>query len=88
MEFGYNNAQNISNNYMLFELNYSYHLYGSYKKNIDPYFRSKSAKKLLTKLQKLMLVCYENLHHTKSFKNEPTIKAQSLKAMFLVTKFG
>ena len=49
-EFAYNNAKNASIGHMLFELNYSYHPHISYKKNIDPYSRSKSAEEFLTEL--------------------------------------
>ena len=34
-EFAYNNAKNTSIGHMPFKLNYSYHLYISYKKEVD-----------------------------------------------------
>lgn len=46
-----------------FELNSDYHLWISYKKDIDLCFRSKIVNKLLAKLRKLMIVCCENLYH-------------------------
>ena len=60
-KFAYNNAKNASTGHTPFELNYGYHLWMPYEKNIDLRSKSKSAK-LLAKLQKLMTVCHENLH--------------------------
>ena len=34
-EFAYNNVKNININYTLFELNYGYHFYVSFKDNIN-----------------------------------------------------
>ena len=62
-EFAYNNTKNANTDNILCKLNYGYHLCVSYNENIDPYFLLKLVKKLLSKLQKLMLICYENLHH-------------------------
>lgn len=45
-KFAYNNAKNININHTLFELNYGYYPYVFYKKDIDPYFKSKSVNKL------------------------------------------
>ena len=50
VEFAYNNTKNASTGHMPFGLNYGYYHHMSYKKDIDPCFRSKLAKKLLTKL--------------------------------------
>ncbi len=62
-EFAYNNTQNVSTGFTLFELNCGYHSSILYKKDIDLYFKLKSANKLLTKLQKLMTLYRENLHY-------------------------
>ena len=56
VEFVYNNAKNINIGYIFFERNYEYHLYVSYEKNLNLYSKLKSAKKLFSKLQKLMTV--------------------------------
>ena len=56
-EFAYNNGKNASTGYTLFELNYRYHPYISYKKDLDPRSKSKIAEKLSFKLQNLMAVC-------------------------------
>ncbi len=34
-EFAYNNAKNISTGHALFEYNYSYHSWASYKEHVD-----------------------------------------------------
>ena len=48
---------------MIFELNYGYHPSVFFEKNTNPCFQSKTADKLLTKLQELMTVCWKNLYH-------------------------
>ena len=63
-EFAYNNAKNPSNGHTPFKLNCRYHSWVFYKVNIDPLSNSKLADKLSAKLQELMTVCQENLHHT------------------------
>ena len=62
-EFAYNNAKNASTGHRLFELNCGYHLWISYKEDINPRSQSKSADKLSVELRELMIVCRENLHH-------------------------
>ena len=62
-EFAYNNAKNASTGHTSFELNYGYHLWISYKKDVNLYSKSKSANKLLAELKELMIVCRENLYH-------------------------
>ena len=62
-EFAYNNAKNASSGYMSFELNCGYHPRMSYKEDVDPRSKFKSADELLAELKELMIVCQENLHH-------------------------
>ena len=62
-EFVYNNAKNASTGHTPFELNCGYHPQMSYEKNVDPRSQSKSTDKLSAELRKLMIVCWENLHH-------------------------
>ena len=62
-EFAYNNARNASTGHTLFELNCDYHPYISYKEDIDPHSKSKSADDLASKLRELMAVCRKNLQH-------------------------
>ena len=49
-KFAYNNAKNASTGHTSFELNCGYHLRMSYKDDVDPRFKSKSADKLSTEL--------------------------------------
>ena len=63
-EFAYNNAKNVSTDYTLFELNCGFHLKVSYKKDVDPCSRSKTADQLATELQTLISVCRKNLQYT------------------------
>lgn len=56
VKFAYSNTKNISIDYMLFELNYSYHFYTSYKKHINLNIKPKSVEKPLTKFKKLITI--------------------------------
>ena len=62
-EFAYNNAKNASIGHTPFELNCRYHPWVSYKKDLDLCSNSKTAEELSSKLQNLMAVCQQNLHH-------------------------
>ena len=63
MEFAYNNAKNASTGHISFELNCGYHLCVSYKKDLDPRSKSKTAEELSFELQNFMAVCQQNLYH-------------------------
>ena len=62
-EFAYNNAKNTSTNHILFKLNYKYHPRVSYKKDLGLRSKLKTMEELSSKLQNLMAVCQQNLHH-------------------------
>ena len=62
-EFTYNNAKIASTGHTSFKLNCGYYSWVSYKEDINPYSKSKSADELLAKLQELMTVCQENIYH-------------------------
>ena len=62
-EFAYNNTKNPITGYILFKLNYRYHLYVSYEKDFNPCLKSKTAKELSFKLWDLMAACQQNLHY-------------------------
>ena len=62
-EFAHNNAKNPSIGHTPFELNYGYHSWISYEKEVDPGSKSKSADALSAEPRKLMIVCRKNLHH-------------------------
>ena len=69
-EFVYNNAKNVSTGHTPFELNCGYHPRMSYKENIDPRSQSKSAEELSAELRKLMIICWENLHHAQELQKQ------------------
>ncbi len=60
-EFAYNNAKNASTGHTPFELNYGYHPRVSFKEDVDPRSRSRSANELAEELRELMEVCRQNL---------------------------
>ena len=62
-EFAYNNAKNASTGHTLFKLNCGYHPCVSYKEDLDPRSKSKTAEKLSFELQNFMAVYQQNLHH-------------------------
>ena len=66
-EFTYNNAKNVSFGHTFFVLNCGYHPQISYKNNINPCSKSKSADKLSTELRELIIIYRENLHHAQKF---------------------
>ena len=62
-EFAYNNAKNTSTGFIPFELNCGYHPWVSYKEDLDPHSKLRTAEELFFELQELMTVCQQNLHH-------------------------
>ncbi len=62
-EFAYNNAKNVSLDHTPFELNCGYFPRVSFKEDVDPRSRSRSAYELTEELRKLMEVCCQNLLH-------------------------
>ena len=69
-EFAYNNAKNTSTSHTLFELNCGYHSRVLFKENVDLWFKSMLADKLLSKLQKLMNVYCKNLFRTQKLQKQ------------------
>ncbi len=62
-DFVYNNVKNASTNYTPFKLNCGYHSRVSFKEDVDPLSKSRSANKLAEELRELIKVCYQNLVH-------------------------
>ncbi len=62
-EFAYNNTKNASTGHTPFKLNCGYHLRVSFKEDVDPRSRSRSANELAEELRELMEVCCQNLFH-------------------------
>ena len=87
-EFVYNNVKNLSNGHTPFELNCSYHFCVFFEENTNPCSQLKSADELLAEHEIWWLFARRTSTTLKSFKSELTIKASSLGAMHLVTKFG
>ena len=61
--FAYNNAKNASTSFTLFELNCGYHPRVSYKEDLDPRSKLKTAEELSSELRNLMAASQQNLHH-------------------------
>ena len=79
-KFAYNNAKNASTGFTLFELNCGYHPRVSYKEDLDPRSKSKTAEELSSKLRKLMTVCQQNLHYAQKLQkrgHNKEVKPQS-----------
>ena len=70
VEFVYNNAKNASTGYTSLELNCGYHLYKSYKKDINFCSKSKLADNLASNLREFMAVCWENLQHAQNLQKQ------------------
>ncbi len=62
-EFAYNNAKNASTGHTPFKLNCDYHPRISFKEDVDPRLRSRSANELAEELRELIEVCCQNLLH-------------------------
>ena len=79
-EFAYNNAKNASTGFTPFELNCGYHPRVSYKEDLDPRSKSKTAEKLSSDLRNLMAACQQNLHHVQKLQkraHNKSVKPQS-----------
>ena len=66
-KFAYNNAKNASIGYTPFEFSCRYHPRVSYKENLNLRSKSRTAKEPSSKLQELITVCQQNLHHAQKF---------------------
>ncbi len=69
-EFAYNNAKNASTDHTPFELNCSYHPKVSFKEDVDPRSRSRSANKLAEELRELIEICCQNLLYAKELQKK------------------
>ncbi len=87
-EFAYNNAKNASTGHTPFELNCGYHPKVSFKENVDPRSRSRSANELVEELRELMEVCCQNLSRHRSYRKEPMTRELRAKAMLRARKSG
>lgn len=62
VKFTIKNTKNTSTSYISFDLNCSYYFCISYKENIDPHSKLKSADKFLVELQEFIAICYQKLY--------------------------
>ena len=62
-EFAYNNAKNASTGFTPFELNCGYHLWVSYKEDLDPHSQLKTAEELSSKFQNLIAAYKQNFYY-------------------------
>ena len=69
-KFAYNNIKNISISHMVFKPNCGYYSRVLYKVDIDFQSKSKAPDKLWAKLRKLMIICWENLHHAQELQTQ------------------
>ena len=69
-EFAYNNAKNASTGFTPFELNCGYHPRVSYKEDLDPPSKSRTAEELSSKLRELITVCQQKLHHAQELQKQ------------------
>ncbi len=69
-EFAYTNAKNASTGHTSFELNCGYHPIVSFKEDVDPRLRSRSANELAKELRELMKVCYQNRFYTQELQKK------------------
>ena len=79
-EFAYNNAKNASINFTPFELNCGYHPWVSYKEDLYPHSKSRTAEEISSELQELINVCQQNLHHAQELQkraHNKRVKPQS-----------
>ena len=74
-EFTYNNIKNASIGHTPFKLNCGYNPCISFGQDIDPCSQSKIADELLAKLQKVITIPRENLHHTQELQKQPHNKS-------------
>ena len=81
-EFAYKNAKNASTGYTPFELNCGYYSRVSYEEEeiLDPRSKSKTAEKLSSELQELMIISNRTSTTHMSFRSKPTTKVSSPEA--------
>ena len=80
VESAYNNAKYTSTGYILFELNYRYHPYVSYKEDIDARSTSKQANELTKQFRNLMVAYRKNLQHAQKLQKQAHDKGFKLKS--------
>ena len=87
IEFAYNNTKTIIMEYTSFMLNGGYHLFVTYKKNVNLRSRSKEINELTKELRNLMAICKKHLQYTKKLQKQVHNKKLSVEAILLVKTF-
>lgn len=64
IKFIYNNANNISNNDIIFKLNCKYQFSILYKHDIDVYLKFRILNKLIANLKKVLTIYKKNFYYT------------------------
>ena len=70
MDFVYNNVKNASISYIFFKINYKYHPYIFYKKNLNLRSKLKTTKELSFKLQNLIAIYQPNFYHAQKLQKQ------------------
>lgn len=86
-KFTHNNAKNISTSHISYKSNCCYHSKILYKDNVNPCSLSKTADKLSTEVQKIIIVCQKNFCHAQKLQKKFMTKTLSYEAMCSKTKF-
>ena len=85
-KFAYNNAKCASTGYPSFMLNYRYHSRISYKEDVDPRSKSKTADELTKKLRNLMTAYRKNLQYAQELQKRAYNKGAKPKSYDLGEK--
>ena len=85
-KFAYNNAKNVSTDYISFELNCGYHFCVSYEENINPRSKSKSVDDLANDLRELIIICQKNLQQAQNLQKRAHDKSTKPKSYVLGDK--
>ena len=85
-KFAYNNAKNANTGHIPFKLNCRYHPCISYKKDLDPRSKSKTAEELSFELRNLIAVCQQKLHHAQELEKQAYDKGVKLWSYALSNK--
>ena len=63
-EFAFNNIKNAGTDHTLFKLICRCHFCVFYKEDLNSYSKLKTAEKLFSELQNLMVICQQNFYYT------------------------
>ena len=87
VEFADNNTKNASTNHTLFELNYNYYSWISFKDDNYSCSKSRSSNELIKKLRKLIDICQQIYSLLKNSRMEQMTKTWNSKTILQKRKF-